>query len=166
MADIQATAEKRSPTEDDKADTPSVHIRGLSDDHNGPTASQVSQGIAIRRRSSKWKTTTLTGLMPAVSDSQEESPRDPFRRLTSLEVGLIVDFLPAEVTQTLRSVSKLWKASSEYHSGLLAIRKHFPRSASATKTFQTREEANLEFRRLCENPITTYHNRLPLTPHA
>lgn len=83
-----------------------------------------------------------------VPRSAENNRRDPFYVLND-EVRLIISLLPARDTETLRRVSKLWKASSEFHCGKSALLKHFPWAASKVDEFGSREEANLLFRRYC-----------------
>lgn len=76
-----------------------------------------------------------------------ENQRDPFHTLSDDEVHLIIALLPAGDTETLRRVSKLWKASSEYHCGKAALVRHFPWAAEKANRCETREAANLQFRR-------------------
>ncbi len=76
---------------------------------------------------------------------------DPFRVLPDNVVGLIVQELPAVDTETIRRVSKTWKATSEFFNANLALRTHFP--MATTKMLVAPNEPNLEFRRLCKyNP--------------
>lgn len=76
---------------------------------------------------------------------------DPFRVLPDNVVGLIVQELPAVDTETIRRVSKTWKATSEFFNANLALRTHFP--MATTKRLVAPNEPNLEFRRLCKyNP--------------
>ena len=84
-----------------------------------------------------------------VPRSAKKNRRDPFHVLNDDEVRLIITLLPARDTETLRRVSKLWKASSESHCGKSALLKHFPWAASKVDKFVSREEANLQFRRYC-----------------
>ena len=88
---------------------------------------------------------------------QEHNPRDPFHTLGDDEVSLIIALLPARDTETLRRVSKLWKRSSEYHCANAALLKHFPWAIAKADSYETREEANLQFRR-CRmyDSTTTY----------
>ncbi|MCJ1402895.1 hypothetical protein MMC11_006116 [Xylographa trunciseda] len=75
---------------------------------------------------------------------------DPFKYLGDDEIKLIIIFLPARDTETLRRVSKLWKACSEFHNGGEALVRHFGHVGVTPRTFDTPEEANLAFRRrLC-----------------
>lgn len=78
--------------------------------------------------------------------------RDPFECLDGDLVRMVIDLLPVETSHTLRLVSRWWKACSEYHNGSFAIKRHFPFAAAATTDFETREEANLAFRRLRNSP--------------
>lgn len=81
--------------------------------------------------------------------------QDPFYTLNDDEVHLIIALLPARDTETLRRVSKLWKASSEYHCGKAALMRYFPWAAEKANRCETREAANLQFKRCCTyNPDT------------
>ena len=82
-----------------------------------------------------------------VKRPRTRNPRDPFHMFSDDEVHLIIALLPARDTETLRRVSKLWKASSEYHCGKSALVRHFPWAAAKAARFETREAANLQFRR-------------------
>ena len=73
--------------------------------------------------------------------------KDPFEYLGDDEVGSIISFLPASDTETLRRVSKLWKASSEFHSSGAALQRHFGHLGEKADSYPTRESANLAFRR-------------------
>ena len=80
---------------------------------------------------------------------QKRNLRDPFHTLGDDEVHLIIALLPEGDTETLRRVSKLWKASSEYHCGKGALMRHFPWATAKANRCETREAANLQFRRCC-----------------
>ena len=82
-----------------------------------------------------------------VSRPRKQNLRDPFHTLSDDEVSLIIALLPVRDTETLRRVSKLWKASSEYHCGKSALLKHFPWAIAKAEKCETREAANLQFRR-------------------
>ena len=79
---------------------------------------------------------------------KNKNAKDPFEYLADDVVGIIVSFLPVQVTEVLRRVSKFWKATSEYHNDSRAIRRHFGYLGEGSKSFDSREEANLHFRRL------------------
>ncbi len=95
-----------------------------------------------------------------VPRSAKKNKRDPFHVLNDDEVHQIITLLPARDTETLRRVCKLWKASSEYHCGKLALLKHFPWVASKADRFISREEANLQFRRYRMFSLLNIHLRL------
>lgn len=80
---------------------------------------------------------------------ENENPADPFNVLDDDAVYLIIAQLSAEETETLRRVSKLWKASSEAHCGRNALKKHFPLAAGKIEGHGSREQENLHFRRHC-----------------
>ena len=82
------------------------------DPENRPAA-QKAAGLVHKRR--------------AVPRPKKKNLRDPFHILNDDDVYLIMTHLPARDTETLRRVSKLWKASSEFHCGKSALREHFPR---------------------------------------
>lgn len=82
-------------------------------------------------------------------DTEIENLRDPFNVLDDDAVFLIIDQVSARDTETLRRVSKLWKASSEAHCGRNASKKHFPLAAAKLEGRGSRAEENLRFRRQC-----------------
>ena len=73
--------------------------------------------------------------------------KDPFEYLGDDEIGLVISFLPAPDTETLRRVSRLWKASSELHNSGVALQRHFGHFGETADCYPTRESANLAFRR-------------------
>ena len=86
----------------------------------------------------------------------KKNRRDPFHVLNDDEVYQIIAQLPVRETETLRRVSKLWKAASENHCGKHALLKHFPWAASKVEKSMSREDSNLQFRRYC----TLIHHKL------
>lgn len=86
----------------------------------------------------------------AVRRPKNKNAKDPFDCLVDDVVGIIVSLLPVQATETLRRVSRLWKATSEYHNDIRAIRRHFNYLGEGLKSFDSKEEANLHFRRLRE----------------
>lgn len=89
----------------------------------------------------------IDGMRRAATRSEPQSLRDPFHVLGDHEVELIISHLDAKDTETLRRVSTLWRASSEYHCGRNMLLQHFPGMESKALNCQTREEMNLLFRR-------------------
>ena len=87
------------------------------------------------------------GMRRAATRSKLQSLRDPFHVLGDHEVELIISHLDAKDTETLRRVSTLWKASSEYHCGRNILLQHFPEMESKARNCESREEMNLLFRR-------------------
>ena len=81
--------------------------------------------------------------------------RDPFHTLNDDGVNMIIALLPARDTEILRRVSKLWKASSEYHCGKSALLRFFPWAAAKANKCETEETANLLFRRCCRYKYDT-----------
>ena len=79
----------------------------------------------------------------------KKNRRDPLHVLNDDEVYQIIGQLAARETETMRRVSKLWKATPEYQCGKFALLKHFPWAAWKLETSTSREEANLQFRRHC-----------------
>lgn len=141
--------QKHAPLKSYEAHTPSTSGREHNKDQK---AAEVRLDDRIMRSSClERKRTGQAESTSSTVDVVEQNPQDPFQRLSSVEVGLVVAFLPVESSHTLRLVSRLWKACSEYHNGVLAIRRHFPHSTLAEKTYETREQANLQFRRLCKD---------------
>ena len=80
----------------------------------------------------------------------QPSLQDPFHVLGDHEVRHIINLLEARDTETLRRVSRLWKASAEYHCERSLLLQHFPWMAPKISQSTTREELNLLFRRCCE----------------
>lgn len=149
VAKPRKTKKTRSLAKDYKADTPSVAPPDHTGSHEATTASEEEVVVALHDGLSELMTTETRQPVSAAVIPAENNLRDPFQYQSSYEVGVIIAFLPARSTHALRLVSKLWKASSEFHNAGLAIRTHFPNAAAASKTYETREEANLQFRRLC-----------------
>jgi hypothetical protein len=153
MADSRRGGKTHSPAKSNEANTP-VPACENTKTYNGGNARP--DGLAMQSQTVKRQKTRQAAPSSAIVASLNQKPQDPFQFLSSVgvEVGLIIEFLPVESTHTLRLVSKLWKASSQHHNAALAIRRHFPNSALAKKTYATRAEANLQFRRLCEMVMT------------
>ncbi|MCJ1469510.1 hypothetical protein MMC07_008143 [Pseudocyphellaria aurata] len=99
----------------------------------------------IQRISSK-QPKTASVIVPR-PDRKKRNRRDPFDVLVDDAVHLVISYLAARDTETLRRVSKLWKASSEAHCGRNALQQHFPLAAAKTKGCGSRLEENLRFRR-------------------
>lgn len=91
-----------------------------------------------------------TSVMVPRPDRKKRNRRDPFDVLVDDAVHLVISHVSARDTETLRRVSKLWKASSEAHCGRNALQKHFPLAAAKTKGCGSRLEENLLFRRHCK----------------
>lgn len=72
---------------------------------------------------------------------------DPFQRLNDDVIFTVVSMLRPVDTETLRRVSKLWKATSEFHCGQKLLHQHLPATILSTHNVCTREEANLQYRR-------------------
>ena len=85
--------------------------------------------------------------------SQTVNPRDPFAVFDAGIAYMIVSQLSAVDTESLRRVSKVWKAASEAHCGRLALLRHFPEAAVHVRDEApgSAEEENLRFRRYCES---------------
>ena len=82
--------------------------------------------------------------------SHSESPekvKDPLAYLNDDVVDIIFSFLPANTTEILRRVSKLWKAASERLNGARAFLAHFPNYKVDIEGIDDPVEANLRFRR-------------------
>ena len=93
---------------------------------------------------------TAEGKVVRVNQRLRPSLQDPFHILGDLEVRQIIDLLEVRETETLRRVSRLWKASAEYHCERGRLLQHFPWMASKIFQSTTREELNLLFRRCCK----------------
>ena len=79
----------------------------------------------------------------------KKNRRDPFHTLDDDVVYQIISLLPAKDTETLRRVSKLWRSSSEYHCGKVALLKQFPWAKPEIDMSATQEDLNLLYRRHC-----------------
>lgn len=151
MASSRRGGKTHSPPKTNEAKTP---VPACGDSKTGKGANARPSGLATQSKTVKRQKPEQAAPPSATVGSLNQKPRDPFQCLSGVEVGLIIDFLPVESTHALRLVSRLWKADSEHHNAALAIRRHFPNSALAKKTYATRAEANLQFRRLCEMVMT------------
>lgn len=96
-------------------------------------------------------------------DSETKNLRDPFSVLDDDAVFLIIDQVSPRDTETLRRVSKLWKASSEAHCGRNALMKHFPLAAANLEERGSRAEENLRFRRHCTYELANQSQPKALT---
>ena len=94
---------------------------------------------------------TAQGKVVKVNKRFRPSRKDPFHVLGDHEVRDIISYLEARDTETLRRVSTLWKASSEYHCERSVLLQHFPWMATEISESTTREEMNLLFRRCCKH---------------
>lgn len=110
-----------------------------------PEYSDFVDPLAMRRKQKHGKPKSKK---PAVRRPKNKNAKDPFDYLIDDVVGIIVSLLPVQATETLRRVSKLWKATSEYHNDTRAIRRHFGHLGEGSKSFDNKEAANVHFRRL------------------
>ncbi|MCJ1368321.1 hypothetical protein MMC16_007463 [Acarospora aff. strigata] len=147
MVKLRKTAERRPPTKDPKTNASPVPAPGKLGTDKGANVSKRYKGIAPTSKAKRPRRDGVNSTS-SVIDPGGNHVQDPFHRLSTHEVALIFDFLPVEATHTARLVSKLWKASSEFHNTSRAIRRHFPESRSASATYDTWDEANVQFRRL------------------
>ena len=103
-----------------------------------------SGGDLIKRKA------PATKAKPKWQQPGTQSIQDPFERLGIDVLGLIISYLPAPETETLRRVSKLWKFASETHNTGGALQRHFGHVGEKMREYRNRQTANLEFRRRCE----------------
>ncbi len=73
--------------------------------------------------------------------------RDPFQHLGDDVVHLIITNLGPKDTETIRRVSRFWKATSEYHCGKATLIQHLPWAACQDLLGSTKEDINLQYRR-------------------
>ena len=139
MKDFCRSSKKRSG--DVKPDTPRKKQKRKT------KACTVEDTLYLPPPSLRSDSKDVSSRARVVPRSAEKNKRDPFHMLNDDEVHQIIALLPARETETLRRVSKLWKASSEYHCGKHSLLKHFPRAVSKADKSISREEANLQFRR-------------------
>ena len=89
----------------------------------------------------------------------DQNSKDPFDYLGDDEVGIIISFLSAFEMEKLRRVSKLWKASSEFHNAGEALQRHFGHIGERAADYPTTEAASLAFRR--RGKMTSDHYIFP-----
>ena len=148
MKDATRSSKKRcrdttskAPRKKQKQNTPLSHTFLVEDTPYCPRSTSP--------RSTRKVTPNRKEIAKRVPRIPEKSRRDPFHVLNDDEIYQIIGRLPIRETETLRRVSRLWKATSEYHCGNHALLKHFPWAASRGEESMSREEANLQFRRHC-----------------
>ena len=92
------------------------------------------------------------GKQRVVAAPQPFNPSDPFDFFGADIVRIIITELDATDTETLRRVSKSWKAISEFYCGRTFLRQHFPEAAASLSENEigSVEEENLRFRRHCK----------------
>lgn len=92
------------------------------------------------------------GKQGAVTALQTMNQSDPLNVFDADIVRIIITKLDAADTETLRRVSKLWKAISEFYCGRTFLRQHFPEAAASLgeNEIWSVEEENLRFRRHCK----------------
>ena len=105
--------------------------------------SSESTRYELRERTAQGKLRRVTGKF-------EPSLQDPFYVLGDHEVRKIITLLEARDTEILRRVSRLWKASAEYHCAKSLLLQNFPWMATKLSQSATRDEWNLLFRRCCK----------------
>ena len=76
---------------------------------------------------------------------------DPFKTLVPAVVGMIISQLSSCDTESLRRVSKHWKACSEEHNTGMALVRHFGHVGETLPDPRNPEEVNLAFRRRCKS---------------
>ena len=81
------------------------------------------------------------------SRSPSTCGRDPFQYLDDVVVSCIIEHLSPEDTETIRRVSKYWKATSEFCCGRSLFQQHFSHPEPMVNRCTTREASNLLFRR-------------------
>ena len=75
--------------------------------------------------------------------------RDPFQHLNDDEIHQIIRYLDAKDTETMRRVSKFWKATSEHHCSKSVLLQHLPWATSNDIDSLSNEELNIYYRRQC-----------------
>ena len=110
----------------------------LSKDFNFPAPEGYRQPKAPRRRK-----------VHKVPRPRNLNGLDPFQRLGDDEVYNIISYLSAEDTETLRRVSRFWKATSEHHCGKSILAQTLPWVPLQDLAGLSREELNLQYRRHC-----------------
>lgn len=121
--------------------------------HHRPMASKRNYGV-LKASSEptryELRERTAQGKVVGVTRRFLPSLQDPFHVLGDHEVREIITHLGARDTETLRRVSRLWKASAEYHCERSLLLQHFPWMAIKISQRTTKEEVNLLFRRCCK----------------
>ena len=72
---------------------------------------------------------------------------DPFKYLGDDEIYIIISNLSARDTETLRRVSQLWKATSEYHCSQSILTQKLPWASTQNLMELSKNETNLHYRR-------------------
>ena len=81
------------------------------------------------------------------SGSPSTCARDPFQYLDDVVISCIIEHLSLKDTETIRRVSKYWKATSEFCCGRSLFQQHFSHPEPMVDRCTTREASNLLFRR-------------------
>lgn len=76
--------------------------------------------------------------------------RDPFQHLNDDVIRPIICYLNPKDTETMRRVSKFWKATSEHYCGKSMLLRYFPWAATCDIDTLSSEEINLYYRRQCK----------------
>ena len=118
-----------------------------------PRSRKETLPVGQRRRSNRTiERQTGTGKQVVKLEENEPSQpkdvrKDPMQALNDDLIALIIlDLNPAD-TESMRRVSKLWKAVSEHHCGNGLLLKHFPSANPIHGSNISREQANLCYRR-------------------
>ena len=118
-----------------------------------PRAKKETLPVDQRRRSSRTTSRQtevgkkVVKLEEEDSSLSKEMKKDPMQVLHYDVIALIIFALDPADTETMRRVSKLWKAVSERHCGNGLLLKHFPSACSIYNNNLSREQANLVYRR-------------------
>ena len=72
---------------------------------------------------------------------------DPFKYLGDDEIYIIISNLSAKDTETLRRVSQLWKATSEYHCSQSILTLKLPWASTQSLVELSKSDTNLRYRR-------------------
>ena len=127
--------------------------KGVQKRSSQPRSKKETVPVGQLRRSNRTMSRQTGIEMKVVKLQEDESSqsrnmkKDPMAMLHDDVIALIIHELAPTDTETMRRVSKLWKAMSEHHCGNGFLLRHFPSANSIHGNSLSREQANLSYRR-------------------
>ena len=102
---------------------------------------------ADQHRQSNGTKGRQTGKGKKLQEKKEDVKKDPMKVLNADVIALIFSALAPADTESMRRVSRIWKAVSEYHCVAGLLREHFPSAHSIPDNNLSGEDANMAYRR-------------------